>query len=176
VTFARDVRYGWGNVVIIRHVYQGRDRQIRVIDSLYGHLLDVNVREGQHVRKGDQIGTMGSNNGMYYAHLHFEIRKNLRLGMRRSDFKRDFSNYYDPTNFINLHRSLRVPRSKYRVAVDTYDHKTKYFPPKRGTGGRGSSRERLSSDEDLERGGSSSRGRSSTRRGTLFRRSDDYFY
>ena len=35
------------------------------------------VREGQQIVRGQHIGTIGSNRGMYTAHLHFEIRKNL---------------------------------------------------------------------------------------------------
>ncbi len=132
VVLARDVRSGWGNVVIVRHVFQDNDGKVKVIDSLYGHLHSVTVREGQTVRKGDLVGTMGNNRGMYYTHLHFEIRKNLRIGMRRSSFKRDFSNYYDPTDFIKARRTLRTPRSKYKVATQTYDDSRKYFPPSRG--------------------------------------------
>ncbi len=102
VVFARNFRLGWGNVVIIRHAYlQGG--QLTYVDSLYGHLDTILVRENQHIVRGQRIGTIGNNFGMYNAHLHFEMRKNLRIGMARSAFPRDFTNYWDPTEFITTH-------------------------------------------------------------------------
>ena len=38
-------------------------------------------------------------------HLHFEIRKNLQIGMNRSKFAHDNTCYYSPTTFINSHRT-----------------------------------------------------------------------
>ena len=40
---------------------------------------EIFVDEGEFVHKGIQIGTIGNNNDMYLAHLHFEIRDNLDL-------------------------------------------------------------------------------------------------
>ncbi|MHA3770617.1 murein hydrolase activator EnvC family protein [Verrucomicrobiota bacterium sgz303538] len=105
VVFAQDYRLGWGNVVIVRHAYM-EGGETRFVDSLYGHLNQIMVREGQQVRRGQQVGTIGNNRGMYDAHLHFEMRKNLQVGMHRSSFARDFSNYWDPTTFIASHPKL----------------------------------------------------------------------
>ena len=99
VVFARDYRLGWGNVVIVRHAFV-ESGETKFVDSLYGHLHQIMVREGQQVRRGQQVGTIGNNRGMYDAHLHFEMRKNLQIGMHRNSFARDFSNYWDPTGFI----------------------------------------------------------------------------
>mgnify|MGYP005704280089 CR=1 FL=1 len=44
---------------------------------------------------------------MYYAHLHFEMRKNLKVGMDRSKFPRNDTSYYSPKDFISDHRTLR---------------------------------------------------------------------
>ncbi len=128
VTFARDVRLGWGNVAIIRHAYRSKGKTY-VVDSLYGHLQRVIVREGQIVAKGDQIGTIGTNKGMYLAHLHFEVRKNLRLGMDRSKFARDFSNYWNPTQFISLHRRLPESRGTTSIPINTYSTARTFGPP-----------------------------------------------
>lgn len=68
------------------------------------------------VEKGQLVGTMGGNNGMYFVHLHFEMRKNLHIGMNRSSFARDSSNYYSPTAFINAHRALSSSAQKIRRA------------------------------------------------------------
>lgn len=120
VMWARDVHVGWGNVVIIRHGYREPDGRPGVVDTLYGHLDRILVRENQAVTRGQQIATMGDNHGMYDAHLHFEIRKNLFIGMNRSAYARDFSNYYDPTEFIQSHRRLPGGNSRGLIAVNTY--------------------------------------------------------
>lgn len=99
VVFAQDYRMGWGNVVIVRHAYF-ESGTIQYVDSLYGHLDRILVRQGQQVRRLQQVGTIGTNRGMYDAHLHFEMRKNLQIGMHRNSYARDFSNYWDPTSFI----------------------------------------------------------------------------
>ena len=64
------VRAGWaggyGNVIDIDH---GRGLLTR-----YGHLSRVQVRVGDRVVAGDQIGKMGSTGRSTGTHLHFEIR------------------------------------------------------------------------------------------------------
>jgi len=59
---------GYGNCVIINHNsgYQ----------SLYGHLSEIKVSEGMHVKAGDLIGLIGSTGRSIGPHLHYEIRKN----------------------------------------------------------------------------------------------------
>ena len=120
VMWARDAHVGWGNVVIVRHGFREADGRPGVVDTLYGHLDSILVRENQPVTRGQQIATMGTNHGMYAAHLHFEIRKNLFIGMNRSAYARDFSNYFDPTEFIQNHRHLSGGNVRGLVAVNTY--------------------------------------------------------
>lgn len=105
VVFAQDYKLGWGNVVIIRHAYLEAG-ELKFADSLYGHLNEIKTTLGAHVARGELIGTIGTNHGMYPAHLHFEMRKDLRVGMFRSSFPRDFSVYWDPTRFVAEHRVL----------------------------------------------------------------------
>jgi murein DD-endopeptidase MepM/ murein hydrolase activator NlpD len=120
VVFSRDVHLGWGNVVIVRHAFY-ENGQMHCIDSLYGHLNNVLVSEGQAVSRGERIGAIGTAHGMYYAHLHFEIRKNLAIGMNRAAFARDFSSYYDPSEFIRTHRTLdAAPSPTALVAMNTF--------------------------------------------------------
>lgn len=57
---------GYGNLVIIDH-------RIDYV-TLYGHLGEVYVTEGQIVGVGDLIGAVGSTGNSTGPHLHFEIR------------------------------------------------------------------------------------------------------
>src|SRR5947207_4541306 len=121
VVFARDVHRGWGNVVIVRHAFR-EGGSIKHVDSLYGHLNSILVRRGQRVTRGQRIGTMGTAHGQYDAHLHLEIRKNLEIGMSRAKFAKSFSNYYDPSQFIESHRHLPSSGASFRVAMNTFIH------------------------------------------------------
>ena len=119
VVFARDCHMGWGNVVIVRHSYR-EGGTVRNIDSLYGHCDRILVHRGQIVGRGQQIATVGTAHGLYEAHLHLEIRKNIEIGMSRAKFAQDSSNYFDPTQFISAHRHLQGGGSSYRVAMNTF--------------------------------------------------------
>jgi murein DD-endopeptidase MepM/ murein hydrolase activator NlpD len=105
VVLARDIRADWGNVVVIRHAWI-EDRKIHFADSLYGHLDRIMVREGQQIKRGQQIGTIGNNHGMYPPHLHFEIHKDLAIGVNHAQGTRDLRSYWVPTDFIENHRTL----------------------------------------------------------------------
>ena len=120
VTFARDARMGWGNVVLIRHIFM-ENGQLRTVDSMYAHMDRILVREGQQITRGQQVGTIGTNHGMYVAHLHFEIRKNLYIGINRSAFKRDFTNYYRPSEFIAARRKLPGGGRSAMIVINTYN-------------------------------------------------------
>ena len=119
VVFARDCHMGWGNVLIVRHSYR-EGGTVKTVDALYGHLSTMLVRRGQAVTRGQKIATMGNAHGLYDAHLHLEIRKNLEIGMSRAAFARDFGNYYDPSQFIQTHRHLQGGGKGYRVAMNTF--------------------------------------------------------
>ena len=121
VTWAYDVHQGWGNVVIIRYAYRDpATGQVRFCDALYGHLRDMNVRVSQIVKRGQQIGTIGNNRGMYAAHLHFEIRHNLSIGMQRESVDRNLANWADPTEFIKKYRRLNRDFGKVAMPIGTY--------------------------------------------------------
>lgn len=125
VVYARDFRAGWGNVVIIRHAYMD-GFSVKYVDSLYGHLHRIHVREGQRVDRGDKVGTIGTAHGQYPAHLHFEMRKDLRIGMYRSMFKRDYSAYFDPTQFIITHQRTSGGGRTVSVPVNTFPNQSGY--------------------------------------------------
>ncbi len=120
VIISENVGVGWGNCIIVRHAYRDETGKIAMVDSLYAHLQQRLVKVGQLVEKGQLVGTMGGNNGMYLVHLHFEMRKNLRIGMNRSQFARDNTNYYSPTDFINKHRVLPSSFQKYPIPLGLF--------------------------------------------------------
>ena len=121
VVFARDCHQGWGNVIIVRHAYRD-GLGTRYVDSLYGHLDRIMVKRGQGVRRGQQIATIGNAHGLYDAHLHLEVRKNLEIGMSRDKFVQDSSNYFDPSQFITSHRHLQSSGASCRVAMNTFTY------------------------------------------------------
>jgi len=119
VVYAENFGHGWGNVVIVRHVYEERGQR-KFADSLYGHLDRILCRMGQHVRRGQQLGTIGTGGGRYDAHLHFEIRKELRVGMARHRFPRDERVYWDPTTFIAARRKIIPSAATAMVPINTF--------------------------------------------------------
>jgi len=121
VLFAEDYRKGWGNVVIIRHAYREKTGQIAFIDSLYGHLKVRSVKVGQQVTRGQLVGTIGCGPGrMYAAHLHYEIRRDLRVGMRRELYPKTYETYHSPRYFMDSNRSLRMENRRVRVPINTF--------------------------------------------------------
>jgi murein DD-endopeptidase MepM/ murein hydrolase activator NlpD len=121
VTLAANVRTGWGNVVLTRHAYRdATSGKVKYIDTLNGHLDKILVRVGQSIKRGQQIGTIGSNFGMYPAHLHFEMRHDITIGMHRNAAPSDMVHWADPTQFINAHRRLNREWRPVAVPTGTY--------------------------------------------------------
>jgi len=121
VVYSEDYMKGWGNVVIIRHAYREHNGQIAFVDSLYGHLKVRSVKLGQQVTRGLLVGTIGCGpRRMYAAHLHFEIRKDLRVGMRREMYPRTYQTYHVPKQFTDTRRNLRYEDRLVRVPINTF--------------------------------------------------------
>lgn len=95
VSFAKDIEGGWGKVIRIIHKYKGK-----YYESVYAHCNSIQVKEGDFVKKGSLIATIGNANNMYLAHLHLEIRDNIYMDIGRG-YAKNTSGYLDPTKFIN---------------------------------------------------------------------------
>lgn len=106
VIFAGDAGPGWGNVVMILH----RLRDNRLICSLYGHLLDYHVKTDDFVKHRMQIGSIGNADGIYYAHLHFEIRDDIAFGVE-GGYSNSTKGYLNPTEFINFYNDRTLDSS-----------------------------------------------------------------
>jgi len=61
-------RRGYGNAIYIDHGYG--------IETIYGHLNDFNVKQGQKVKRGDIIGFVGNTGLSTAPHLHYEVIRN----------------------------------------------------------------------------------------------------
>lgn len=121
VTLAANVRTGWGNVVLTRHAYRDPGSgKVKYIDALSAHLDKITVRTGQVVKRGQQVGTIGTNFGMYPAHLHFEMRHDLSIGMARNGVPSDLAHWADPSQFIERHRKLAREWRPVAVPTGTY--------------------------------------------------------
>ena len=64
VTFA-NWDSGYGRAIRIQHDFG--------IETLYGHLSQIRVSQGQKVSRGDRIGDMGSSGRSTGTHLHYEV-------------------------------------------------------------------------------------------------------
>lgn len=127
VLLARDGGPGWGNIVILLHAYlengaggsratsggkparvgESGDEPInderKYVESYYGHVQDMLVHPGEVVKRGQQIATVGTANGRYFAHLHFEMREFLTPFIGPG-YREDTHGWLDPTKFIEQHR------------------------------------------------------------------------
>ncbi len=65
VEFAGRSGGGYGIVVVINHGYG--------YQSLYAHLSKINVRQGQKIRRGDNIAKSGRTGLVSGPHLHYEV-------------------------------------------------------------------------------------------------------
>ncbi len=70
VIYAGEPSRGWGKLVVVAH----RSPAGRPLHSMYAHLERIEVSLGTLVPRGEKIGTVGTANGYYPAHLHFEMR------------------------------------------------------------------------------------------------------
>lgn len=61
---------GWGRVMILSH----RLADGTVFQTMYAHLHSVDAALGSLVGRGQKIATVGTADGLYPAHLHYEVR------------------------------------------------------------------------------------------------------
>ncbi len=104
VIFAEDVYGGWGNIVIIAH-NTGTNESPEYIQSMYAHLDEIETSENNLVDRGQFIGTIGTAHEKYPAHLHFEIRSDVEMGIG-GGYSSDTTGYLNPTKFILNHREI----------------------------------------------------------------------
>ncbi len=68
VKLAGNTGNGYGNYVVINHGYG--------YETLYGHQYRIKVKPGERVKRGEQIGWVGSTGKSTGPHVHYEVHKN----------------------------------------------------------------------------------------------------
>jgi hypothetical protein len=95
VVYSGEPSPGWGEIIILAH----RGPNDEPLQSMYAHLEQAKVALGSLVARGETIGTVGTANGYYPAHLHFEIRQSDGAEIGRGYLNR-FLNHLDPSSVI----------------------------------------------------------------------------
>jgi murein DD-endopeptidase MepM/ murein hydrolase activator NlpD len=68
VKVAGNLGNGYGNHVVISHGYG--------YETLYGHMYRIKVKPGDHIKRGEIIGWVGSTGKSTGPHCHYEVHKN----------------------------------------------------------------------------------------------------
>ena len=88
---------GYGNCIIIDHGFG--------FQSLYSHCKDINVKVGQKVNRGQQIGTVGMSGLASGYHVHYEVRVKEKPDNPAKYFFLDLTpEEYDEMLFISENR------------------------------------------------------------------------
>ncbi|MFT5195287.1 MAG: murein DD-endopeptidase MepM/ murein hydrolase activator NlpD [Cellvibrionaceae bacterium] len=82
----------YGHLVVLEldRKFEGKS-----VFALYGHVLNISVEEGQHVKQGETVAEVGFGGAAAVPHLHFEVR----VG------KNDFQSTRNPMLWVNPPKS-----------------------------------------------------------------------
>jgi hypothetical protein len=100
VLYAGEPSPGWGKMVVVAH----KTRNQGILHSRYAHLNRIDVTPGVLVARGGKIGSVGTANGYYPAHLHFEIRASDGVDVG-AGYATNPLNHLDPAAFVNSMRN-----------------------------------------------------------------------
>lgn len=98
----------WGNVIIVRHDPL-RNPNGAVLYSRYGHVQNMRIVVGQRVVRGQKLAEIGTGNGRFVSHLHFDLSPTTVLESKPHDwpgvdYARLVKNYIDPLQWIQRNR------------------------------------------------------------------------
>jgi murein DD-endopeptidase MepM/ murein hydrolase activator NlpD len=77
------------------------------VEVMYAMLDSIDVKPGQFVKRGERIGTVGHGDGTYPAHLHWEVRQTVGLGLGPG-FNTRRDGWLGPSDFLAAHRGVRA--------------------------------------------------------------------
>jgi len=106
VSVAQDFENAWGKVVFISYRMPS-GRWPPFVEAMYAQLNSMDVHAGQFVKRGQKIGAVGNANGTYPAHLHWEVRQTVGMGVGPG-FQAGASGWLGPSEFITAHRGDRA--------------------------------------------------------------------
>lgn len=101
VVYSGEPAAGWGKILVVAH----RSNDGRLLQSMYAHLHRIDVPIGSLVARGTQIGLVGTANGNYIAHLHFEMRDSDGVDIGRG-YGSNPLNRLDPAKTISSLRGV----------------------------------------------------------------------
>jgi murein DD-endopeptidase MepM/ murein hydrolase activator NlpD len=121
VLLAADFALVNGKVIIID--YRLPDgKELPVIEMMYSNLGSLEVVPLQHVKKGQKIGTIGNNGGTNKAHLHWEVRKILGLGLGPT-YSEKSEGWISPREFILRHQATNSKACLAKeLPIDQQEH------------------------------------------------------
>ena len=106
VPVAQNFENPFGKVVFICY-RMPEGRWPPFVEVMYAMLDSIDVKPGQMVRRGERIGTVGHGDGTYPAHLHWEVRQTVGLGLGPG-FNTRRDGWLGPSDFISAHRGDRA--------------------------------------------------------------------
>ena len=106
VSVAQDFENAWGKVVFICYRLPA-DRYPAFVEVMYAELDSIDVKPGDFVKRGQKIGTVGTAGGTYTAHLHWEVRQTVGIGLGPG-FKEGATGWLPPSDFLSAHRGPRA--------------------------------------------------------------------
>ena len=105
VAVAHDFENAWGKVIFVDYRL-GPNRYPPFVEVMYAQLQTMDVATGDFVKAGQKIGTVGNAGGIYQAHLHWEVRQTVGLGLGLG-FSQNRDGWLGPSEFLGAHRGNR---------------------------------------------------------------------
>ena len=106
VAVAHDFANAWGKVIFIDYRLPA-GRYPPFVEVMYAQLQTMDVTSGDFVKAGQKIGTVGNAGGIYKAHLHWEVRQTVGLGLGLG-FSDNRDGWLGPSEFLEAHRGDRT--------------------------------------------------------------------
>lgn len=112
---------GFGNAVTVKHALADG----RTVYSLYAHLKEIEVKQGDKVVLGQPIGSVGRTGTATGPHLHLAVKDKPDLGKGYSgsnftgdELQIDSITYYRPSKFIEQQRPATTGAKAYVAGTD----------------------------------------------------------
>ncbi len=116
---------GWGRTVILAH----RLPDGRIIQTLYSHLDSAIARAGSLLGRGEPLGTIGTAEGAYLAHLHYECIESRAIeAAQRAYHPAGTMNRLDPASLMRDYPAPAHP-DRFRELRRLFSQEAPSSPP-----------------------------------------------